>query len=73
MGYRFFVDGLCRKCGKSAMYFCDACGLYFCDDHLIKTQVPDSPKFFIFCESCLHKKKKPLDPYRQHTNPSFRH
>jgi len=40
MGYRFFTDGLCRKCGTSAMYYCDHCGLYFCDDHLIKVKVP---------------------------------
>ena len=72
MGFRFFTDGLCRKCGTSARFYCDACSLYFCDDHLIKVKILDSPKFFVFCEKCYKKKKKPVDAYREHVNPDFR-
>ena len=71
MGYRFFIDGNCRKCGRNAVYFCDSCQLYFCEDHLIKVKIPDSPKFFVFCEDCYKKEKKPIDPHRLHRNPTF--
>ena len=66
------ADGLCRKCGKSSEYFCDACGLYFCEDHLIKVPIPDTEKFFIFCEKCHKKGKKPVAPRRQDFNPIYK-
>ena len=67
-----FVDGNCRNCGRESVYYCDCCGLYFCEDHLNKIPIPDSPKYFIVCDKCKKDNKKPIDPYRIHNNPEFK-